>query len=81
MNPIRSRCVGRAAFLVQSSEAVHAVDQHIRPALQLQLVGPIIGERDFEPVTVAGVPVQRDAVTGFPVAAVAGGNGGSAWEL
>ena len=68
----RSRCVGRAAFLEQNSVAVHAVDQQIRPAaLQLQLVGPINGELDSEPVTVAGVPVQLDAVTDFPVAAVA----------
>ena len=42
VSPILSRCVGPAAFLVQKSEAVHAVDQHIRPALQLQLVGPIL---------------------------------------
>ena len=29
VSPIRSRYVGRAAFLVLRSEAVHAVDQHI----------------------------------------------------
>ena len=71
VSPSPIRCVGRAAFLEQISEAVHAVDQHTRPALQLQLVGPTIGELDSEPVTVAGVPVQLDAVTGFLVAAVA----------
>ena len=44
----RSRYVGPAAFLEQNSVAVHAVDQQIRPALQLQLVGPINGELDWE---------------------------------
>ena len=55
VSPSPIRCVGPAAFLEQKSEAVHAVDQQIRPAaLQLQLVGPTIGELDSEPVTVAG---------------------------
>ena len=60
------RCVGRAAFLEHISPiVVHAVDQQIRPALELQLVGLPIVDLDSEPVTVAGVPVQPDAVIGF----------------